>query len=278
MDLSRIVYAFLTVSGLGLLFGAGLAVAASVLTVKKNELLAKIEEALPGLNCGACGFAGCVSYAEAIAQNDPSATDSTPLTLCKPGGEAVVKSLSEITGVEVEITEDKQVTQVHCRGGRQVAQIKFDYSGIPDCNALYSMYGGDKVCPFGCLGLGSCIRVCPVDAISYDSIGLVWVDKNKCISCGLCVDICPTRVMQWVPVGADYFVACNSTDKGAVVKKYCSVGCIGCKLCEKKSPEGGFQVESFLARIDFQVKGEREEAAKACPPKCIIENPTININ
>jgi electron transport complex protein RnfB len=272
VDWSRIVHAFISVSSLGLIFGAGLAMASIVLTIKKNELLAKIEEALPGLNCGACGFAGCASYAKAVAERDPSSTDATPLTLCKPGGEDAVKALSELMGVEVTFSEEKQVAQVHCRGNRQVAQIKFTYNGISDCNALYSMYGGDKLCPYGCLGLGSCIRVCPVEAISYDGDGLVWVDKERCISCGQCIDICPTGVMKWIPYSADYIVACSSTDKGPVVKKYCGVGCIGCKLCERKSPDGGFQVESFLARIDYGASGEREEAAKSCPTKCIILN------
>jgi Na+-translocating ferredoxin:NAD+ oxidoreductase RNF subunit RnfB len=258
---------------LGLIFGAGLGVASIFLAVKKNERLAHLEEALPGLNCGACGYAGCSAYAEAIAESDPSATDGVPLDLCKPGGADTVAGISKIMGVEVSAqTREKQVAQAHCRGGRQVAKTKFTYNGIRDCNALYSMYGGDKTCPFGCLGLGSCIRVCPVNAIDYDNEGLVWVDKDKCIACGQCIDICPTKVMQYLPYSADYFVACSSTDKGPVVRKYCSVGCIGCKVCEKKSPEGGFTVESFLARIDYEAGGEREEAVQACPPKCIIRN------
>jgi electron transport complex protein RnfB len=55
LNWSRIIYAFVSVGGLGLLFGAGLAVASMVLAVRKNEMLARLEEALPGLNCGACG-------------------------------------------------------------------------------------------------------------------------------------------------------------------------------------------------------------------------------
>jgi len=262
----RIVYALISVSGLGLIFGLGLAVASMILSIKKNELLIKLEEALPGLNCGACGFAGCSAYAEAIAQEG----GDVALTLCRPGGGMTAGKLAELMGVEVIFSEEKLVAQVLCRGNRERAQVKFRYSGIRDCNALYSMYGGDKVCPYGCLALGSCIRVCPVDAISYDSEGLVWVDRDKCITCGQCIDICPTGVMQYISYDADCMVACNSRDKGPVVKKYCSVGCIGCKICEKKSPEGGFTVEDFLARIDYSVKGDREEAAKACPPKCII--------
>jgi ferredoxin len=55
---------------------------------------------------------------------------------------------------------------------------------------------------------------------------------------------------------ADYIVACNSTDKGALVRKYCKVGCIACKICEKKSPEGGYKVEDNLSRIDYR-SGDR---------------------
>ena len=127
----------------------------------------------------------------------------------------------------------------------------------------------------GCLGKESCIRVCPVDAIGHDESGLVWVDKDKCISCGKCIDVCPTGVMKFIPYNADYLIGCNSTDKGPVVKKYCSVGCIGCKICEKKTPEGGFVVEDFLARIDYGSTGaqaeQREAAAEACPTKCIVK-------
>lgn len=267
MDFLRILSAFTSISSLGILFGVGLAIASKLLAVKKDDLQEKLEQVLPGLNCGACGFAGCASYAGAVAGGEVA------LTLCTPGGQKVAEQLAEILGVEISLeTAVKRVTQVHCRGGKGAAEYSFVYKGIEDCNALYMLYGGDKVCKFGCLGKGSCIRVCPVDAIAYDEIGLVWVDKDKCIGCGKCIEVCPTGVVQFIPKDADFIVACNSTDKGPTVKKYCKVGCIGCKLCIKKSPEGGFVVENFLARIDYEQAGERKQAAVACPPKCIIKN------
>ena len=275
--LARIVYAFASVSGLGILFGVGLAVASKILAVKKNEKVAQIEEALPGLNCGACGFAGCAAYAEAVAESDHDADDATPLTLCLPGGQETAEMLSEILGIEVEISMEKLVAQVHCRGSRQKAETAYLYEGVRDCNALYALYGGDKVCPFGCLGLGSCIRVCPVDAIACDAEGLVWVDKQTCIACGKCVDICPTGVLKLIPYEADVIVACHSNDKGPAVRKYCSVGCIGCKLCERKSPDAGFKVENFLADIDYTQTGNRDEAVAACPTKCIISSGALPV-
>jgi len=277
VNLYRILYAFLSVSGLGVLFGMGLAVVSRVLAVKKDELVEKLEEALPGLNCGACGYAGCSSYAEAIAEGSRSEeAEDVALTLCLPGGPEAAAALAEIMGVEVDYTESRKVAQVHCRGSRNVSKPAFRYRGVTDCNALFALFGGDKICPYGCLGLGSCIRVCPVEAIDYDEQGCVWVDREACIGCGKCIDVCPTGVMKLIPYEADYLVACNSTDKGPLVRKYCSAGCIGCKICEKKTPEGGFVVEDFLARIDYEASGDRaeqrEKAAQACPTKCIVRN------
>ncbi len=261
-----IIYAFISVAGLGLLLGVGLAFASRLFAVRKDEKITTVESALPGLNCGVCGYAGCAAYAAAIVGDDVS------LTLCSPGGPEAAHRVAGIMGVEVTVMAEKKVTQVHCRGGKNSSKYEFAYTGIKDCNALHALYGGDKVCKFGCLALGSCIRVCPADAIDYDAEDLVWVNKEKCISCGKCIEVCPTRVMRWVPYEADYVVACNSLDKGGRVRKYCSVGCTACKLCEKKSPEGGYKVEEFLCRIDYGINGEREAGAEACPTKCIITN------
>ena len=268
MDVVRIVYSFASVAGIGLVLGIGLAIAGRLLTIARNERLESIEAALPGLNCGACGFAGCSSYAEAIAAGEEN------LTLCSPGGPEAAQELSRIMGVEVQADARKMVAQVHCRGGKDSAAFAFEYEGIRDCNALYALSGGNKVCKYGCLGLGTCMTVCPVDAIFYDDGGLVVVDREKCISCSKCVDVCPTGVMQMIPYDADYIVACNSHDKGPVTKRACTVGCIGCKICSKQSPEGGFAIEDFLAHIDYDAGGSREEAAEKCPPKCIIKIPT----
>ena len=266
MAVIRIVYAFGAVAGLGVLLGVGLAFAHRLLAIRKDERAEAIEKALPGVNCGACGFAGCAAYAAAIIGGEAA------LDLCTVGGAEVARSIAETMGREYSGEALRRVPQVHCRGGRESAKVAYRYDGIEDCNAVRMLYGGDKVCKYGCLGLGSCIRVCPVDAIACDAQGLVWVNKERCISCGKCLQVCPTGVMRWVPFDADLIVACNSTDKGAAVRKYCSVGCIACKVCEKKSPEGGYKVEDNLSRIDYAARGEREQGARACPTHCIVRN------
>lgn len=262
----KMLYSIVSVVAVGGFLGLGLAVASRLLAVKKDERVEKAKEALPGLNCGACGYPGCAQYAEAIIN------EGEEITLCNVGGADTIKALGEIMGMEVDVGEkEKMVAQVHCRGTEETSSYQYNYEGIEDCNAAYMFFGGNKVCPYGCLGLGSCIKVCPTDAIYYDEKGLVRVNKDRCISCEECVKVCPTGVMQMVPESADYIVACNSIDKGGKTRKYCSVGCIGCSICVKKSPDGGFSVENFLAKIDYSAIGSREEAAQECPPKCIVK-------
>jgi ferredoxin len=161
------------------------------------------------------------------------------------------------------------VPQVRCKGGREQAVIQFEYRGLSDCNALVLLFGGNKICKHGCLGLGSCVNVCPSGAAQHDNNGLVFIDKDLCISCLKCIDVCPTGVIVPVPAKADYFIACNSNDTEEQIRKSCTVGCIGCKLCEERFPNGGFRVNDMLADIDYSYRGNRAEAAKECPAGCI---------
>ena len=260
------LFSLLAVSGLGAVFGLLLSIASRYLHVTRDKQLEEVEAALPQLNCGACGYAGCAAYARAVKEADAA------IDLCTPGGEETARKLASILGREMSYSQDRPVTQVHCRGGRGTARYAFTYSGLRDCTALYLLGGGDKVCTYGCLGQGSCIKVCPVDCIAYDGQGLVWVDKERCIACGKCIEVCPTKVMRFIPKSADVIVACNSHDSGAATKNACTVGCTGCKLCEKRSPEGGFVVTDYLSTIDYQAQGDRRPAEEKCPPRCIIPN------
>ncbi len=256
----NILVALAALGGLGALFGFSLGFFGP-----RGGSPDRIGDALPGLNCGVCGYAGCEAYAGALAKKkvDPG--------LCLPGGEKVEKTLAKILGVEVSYTEETMV-QVHCRGGEGTAEYLFSYRGLDDCRALYMLFGGDKECKFSCLGQGSCIKVCPREAIFRDRGGLIRVDRERCDMCGRCLDVCPTGVLRRIPKAADFIVACNSTDKGPVTAAICSVGCTACRACEKRSPEGGFEVDNYLARINYRRRGDRNGAVMACDPKCIVPN------
>ncbi|QEN07973.1 RnfABCDGE type electron transport complex subunit B [Oceanispirochaeta crateris] len=269
----RIFWGFLSTVLFGGLLGLGLAVASRKLKVEKDETVEALDGVLPGLNCGACGYAGCGGYAEALA-----AGKDEDLTKCKPGGAVALAGIGKILGVEVDTNAVRMVAYVHCLGKEGVASRSYNYEGLEDCNAATVLFSGDKDCKYGCLGLGSCMNVCPTNAIRKTGDGLVVVNPDLCISCGKCVDICPTGVMRMIPEDADFVVACNSRDKGKLTKSNCKVGCIACKICEKKFPEAGYKIQDNLSILGYDNRGPgRAEAVEKCPAKCIIPYREVKI-
>jgi ferredoxin len=54
------------------------------------------------------------------------------------------------------------------------------------------------------------------------------------------------------------------------VRKYCEVGCIGCKKCEKECPFDAIHVIDFLARIDYENCVGCGKCVKVCPMNTIM--------
>lgn len=262
-----ILSAFLVIAGMGLVLGLGLAIADKKLAVSKDEKLIELEGAMPGANCGGCGFAGCSAYAEAVFKGEAE------VGLCSPGGAALAQKMGQIMGVAVSADIEKKVAFVHCRGSEALTSQDYTYQGLEDCNAAFLLQAGPNACKEGCLHLGSCAAVCPAGAISKDSEGFIVVDAAKCIGCAKCTTVCPTGAIKMIPASASHVVACNNHEPGGRVRSKCQVGCIGCKICETKAPGSGCHVTSFLSTIDYHEADEEAlaQAASLCPRKCIIE-------
>ena len=128
--------------------------------------------------------------------------------------------------------------------------------------------GGPKTCSFGCLGYGTCVKVCPFDAIHVVN-GVAVVDPESCKACGKCIEVCPKHLIDLVPYGAKEVVACKNKEKGVVAMKGCQVACIGCGICAKNCPEQAVTVENFLAKIDYEKCTDCGTCAEKCPKKAI---------
>lgn len=248
----------------GLAMGLFLAYASIKFEVKVDPKIEEITGILPGANCGGCGFPGCSGYASAIVE------EGAPMTLCSPGGGAVASKIGEIMGKTVSVSSDKIVARVTCQGDNSKTTKTYDYIGeFKSCQALALYGGGNKSCPFSCLGLGDCERVCPVGAIVVGENGIAKVDEDKCISCGLCKGACPKAVIDMVSQKQKVTVLCSSKEKGAVAKKACQVACIGCGMCAKACPVGAITVENNLAKIDGSKCVNCGACALKCPTKAI---------
>lgn len=247
--------------GIGALLGAVLSLISKVFSVQEDPRSAQITAALPGANCGGCGYAGCSAYAQAIV------SEGAPINACHSGGQPVADQIAHIMGVSAQKME-RRVAFVRCSGTADYAVEKYVYRGILDCNAAMRLQNGPKQCAYACLGLGSCAAVCPEAAITVSN-GVASVSAALCGGCGKCATVCPRRVIDMIPETAAFTVGCSSESKGVQTKKDCSAGCIGCRLCEKNCPEGAIAVTNNVAKIDYEKCTGCGQCAEKCPVKII---------
>ena len=257
-----IVLAIIILPAIGLIAGIGLGIAAKFMAVKENEKEIALREALPGANCGACGFSGCSGYAKALAESANIRTN-----LCPVGGDAVAEKISEILGVKAAKTVPMRAV-VRCAGSYDATETRAEYEGIASCRAAMGIHNGGNACRYGCIGFGDCVAVCELDAISIRR-GVAVVDPDKCRGCGKCATTCPKNVISILPAGERPYVACMNPDKGVETKKACRAGCIGCHMCEKACENGAISFDGFRAVIDPSKCIACGKCVAACKPGVI---------
>ena len=260
--MDTIVVSVVSVTAIGAVLAAVLSVASKLMAVKTDERIARIEECLPGTNCGGCGYPGCSGYAAALVSGSGVNTN-----LCAPGGAETIKQLSEILGVEAGEAV-KKVAVVHCRGSAPSQNKKMDYIGIQSCAASKQLFGGEGACAFGCLGYGDCRPACPSDAICVEG-GLARIVAERCTGCGLCAKACPNHLISIEDVSETTVILCKNCEKGAVAMKKCPSACLGCRKCVRECPAGAIIVEDNLARIDYAKCTHCAHCYETCVTHCM---------
>lgn len=241
--------------------------ARKALHVEEDPRVQEVEEALPGINCGACGYAGCHEYAEAVA------TEGEDVNLCSPGGPKCAAALANIMGVSVDQTH-RRYAAVHC-GARLADRVagRSQYRGYNSCAAA-NLVPAYQECVYGCLGFGDCERACPYDAIHVID-GLAMVNYDKCTGCTACVKACPRDIISMVPYKAATMciVACCNEDAGKETRQICRVGCIACGICQRMTER--FTVSGNVSHLDYETYDPQADAeglknaSQKCPVKCL---------
>lgn len=255
-----------TMLALALLTALVLGWANEAFHVEVDPRIDQINDVLPGVNCGGCGYVGCNEYAVALV-----AGQVTP-DKCTVGGVSCAAAMAQILGVELVQTWAYRPV-VHCGATAAQRLGRSEYLGEPTCAAA-NIISGIQGCTYGCTGLGDCERSCTFDAIHMiDSLAVV--DYDKCTGCGACARDCPRNIISMVPFKSERMVAitCSSKDFGKDVKAVCKVGCIGCAVCQRTSEL--FTVSDNIPLIDYdkydpQQMGDLLVAIEKCPTKRIV--------
>ena len=230
-----ILIAVIVLGGIALISSVILYVCSKKFAVYEDPRIGQVTAALPGANCGGCGFPGCAGMAGALVK----AADAGSIEglNCPVGGAAVMGEIADLLGMAVANSEPK-VAVVRCNGTCANRPRIAEYNGLRTCTAMNSCGAGETGCGFGCLGCGDCVNACAFGAITLNAeTGIPEVDEEKCTSCGACVKACPRHIIELRKKGVKnrrVYVSCVNKDKGPVAMKACKAACIGCGKCAKE--------------------------------------------
>ena len=266
---NSLLYTIISLSSIGVLAAVILYLVAQKFKVIEDPQIDEVEKALPGANCGGCGYPGCRAFAEACVKAD----DLSSL-FCPAGGNDTMNAVAKMLGKEV-VQKEPMIAVVKCSGSFEHRPRTNIYDSAASCAIASYLYSGDTGCAYGCLGLDDCVKACKFDAMHMDKqTGLPVVIEEKCTGCGACVKACPKNIIELRkkgPKGRRIFVSCINEDKGGIAKKNCTVACIGCSLCVKECRFDAITLKNFLAYIDFEKCKLCRKCVDVCPTHAIHE-------
>lgn len=134
----------------------------------EDSLQQRLEQALPGIQCGQCGHPGCAAYAQAMSSGQ------APINRCTPGGPDTIKALAALLGIDASAYEEDREDLIF--RPRRVALIH----RTP------------------CTGCARCVRVCPMDCILGRIRYVHEVIQEECIGCEECTRVCPEKCIEMV--------------------------------------------------------------------------------
>lgn len=267
--MNTVVITIISLSVIGGLSGFILYLIAQKFKVFEDPRIDDVEAVLPGANCGGCGYPGCRGFAENCVK-----AETLDVLFCPVGGNAGMVKVAVALG-KVAKEKDPTVAVILCSGSPDHRTRTTRFDSAATCEIASGLYSGETACSFGCVGLGDCVISCSFDAIHMNPVTLLpEVIDEKCTSCGACVKACPKAIIELRKKNKKdrkIYVSCINQDKGAVTKKACSVGCIGCKACAKACQFDAITIDNFLAYIDPLKCTLCRKCVAVCPTNSILE-------
>jgi electron transport complex protein RnfB len=234
---------------------------------QSRETIERALAILPGTNCGVCGMpGGCAGFArEYVHVRGHGGT----VPWCPPGGDEVAQGLGLLAAI-ARTGEEARIAACLCQGVAGAARDRFQYAGIQDCRAAAELWGGNRVCRHACLALGTCVSVCPQDAIRLED-GVPVVNESRCDGCGVCVEACPRMILTLIPQQSKVYFACRISYPPEARDSVCTRGCDLCGICVQTCPYEAVSIEGKLPRIDYGKCRACGICVYQCPTRLFVD-------
>lgn len=92
------------------------------------------------------------------------------------------------------------------------------------CIEVFPTEGTDNFRLSACNQCGTCVDVCPTDALSINKQGVVILNKTLCSGCYVCVETCPTHNFHTHP------------------EEQLPFKCIACGACARECPADALEI------------------------------------
>ena len=125
----------------------------------------ELDALLPQTQCKACGYDGCLPYANAISQGIDT------IDKCRPGGERTLNALAKATSLD-----PKPYLQTVLLQYKPTSLVRIHHEH--------------------CIGCTKCITACPVDAVVGSAKHMHSILEDVCTGCDLCVEVCPVDCIE----------------------------------------------------------------------------------
>ncbi|MBI5206577.1 MAG: 4Fe-4S binding protein [Candidatus Firestonebacteria bacterium] len=181
--------------------------------------------------------------------------------------DAVVEPIIPLKDPNVRI---KKTAYILCKGQKPEKIKELRANGINNCKDALAHLDA-AICPYSCVGCGTCVSICPIGAARYDERGVPYISQEECIGCGKCKRECPRNVITIVPNTKKVHILCSSKAKTQDQRTKCTVGCIGCGICIKNCPYTALIKDEWLAVTDYEKCRSCGICSFKCPQKVIID-------
>ena len=136
--MKTVIFTIIVSVSIGFLLGVLLGLFKRIFQVKVDPKIQEIRDALSGANCGGCGYAGCDSFAEAVAKGN------APTNGCVAGGAECASKIAKIMGGS-DASSTPRVAFLACNGNKTCAQEKGVYVGVKTCAASQLVSNGAPI-------------------------------------------------------------------------------------------------------------------------------------